>query len=126
LIARAAKPYAWVLGVKPGYEAEYERRHVELWPEMGEALDRAGISTYHIFRHGLTLFGYFECADIAATMATLAQCPVNARWAEYMAPIMTVDIDPATQFPYLLPHQFNFVGGDVLPLNPLPVGNGRA
>jgi L-rhamnose mutarotase len=120
-----AKAYAWVLGVKPGYEAEYERRHVELWPEMAAALANAGIEKYHIFRHGLILFGYFECADIAATMATLADCPANARWSEHMAPIMTVETDPSTQFPYLLPHQFAFENGELLPLNPPPTGSGR-
>jgi L-rhamnose mutarotase len=31
---------------------------------MVEALRSAGISNYSIFRHGLTLFGYFETDDI--------------------------------------------------------------
>ena len=52
--------YAWVLEVRPGYEEEYKKRHDEIWPEMLEALKEAGISNYNIFRHGLTLFGYFE------------------------------------------------------------------
>jgi L-rhamnose mutarotase len=40
------------------------RRHQEIWPAMVEALRSAGISNYSIFRHGLTLFGYFETDDI--------------------------------------------------------------
>jgi L-rhamnose mutarotase len=32
---------------------------------------------------------------------------VNRRWAEWMAPIMKVEVDPATSFPYLLPLQFH-------------------
>ena len=54
--------YAWVLEVRPGYEKEYKRRHDEIWPEMLDALRSAGIRNYSIFRHGLTLFGYFETA----------------------------------------------------------------
>ena len=98
--------YAWVLEVRPGYEAEYKKRHDEIWPEMLAALREAGIQNYNIFRHGLTLFGYFESDDLAASQAKLAKSHVNAKWAEWMAPIMKVEIDSATQFPFLLPKQF--------------------
>lgn len=65
--------YAWVLEVRPGYEEEYRRRHDEIWPETVETLKEAGIHNYSIFRHGLTLFGYFETHDIGQTMEHLAQ-----------------------------------------------------
>jgi L-rhamnose mutarotase len=99
--------YAWVLGVKPGYEDEYKKRHAEIWPEMEEALQDAGITSYSIFRHGLTLFGYFETDDLQRTIATLKASEANKRWAEYMGPIMDIAIDPATGFPYLLPKQWS-------------------
>ncbi|MBZ9988176.1 L-rhamnose mutarotase [Mesorhizobium sp. BH1-1-5] len=99
--------YAWVLEVRPGYEEEYKRRHDEIWPEMLTALRVAGIRNYSIFRHGLTLFGYFETDDLEATKARLARDPDNARWGEWMGPIMRIEIDPATEFPYLLPKQFH-------------------
>ena len=99
--------YAWILKVRPGYEEEYKRRHDEIWPEMDAALRSAGITSYHIFRHGLDLFGYFETSDLAATIEALRTDPVNARWSEYMTPIMEIDIDPATDFPYLLPKQWS-------------------
>ena len=98
--------YAWVLEVRPGYEEEYLKRHDEIWPEMLDALRAAGISNYNIFRHGLTLFGYFETDDLGATKAKLADDAVNTRWGEFMTPIMKIEIDPTTQFPYLLPKQF--------------------
>ncbi|MEO1224804.1 MAG: L-rhamnose mutarotase [Pseudomonadota bacterium] len=98
--------YAWVLEVRPGYEEEYKKRHDEIWPEMVEALSEAGIRNYNIFRHGLTLFGYFETDDLDRTRKALAESPVNKRWAEWMAPIMRVEVDPTTQFPYLLPLQW--------------------
>jgi L-rhamnose mutarotase len=99
--------YAWVLEVRPGYEEEYKRRHDEIWPEMVEALRSAGIRNYSIFRHGLTLFGYFETDDIEKTQEYLAESETNQRWSEWMDPIMKVDIDPSTDFPYLLPLQWH-------------------
>jgi len=99
--------YAWVLEVRPGYEEEYVLRHQEIWPEMVEALGEAGISNYSIFRHGLTLFGYFETDDIEKTREYLANSETNQRWSEWMDPIMNVEIDPSTQFPYLLPLQWH-------------------
>ncbi|MDP2739977.1 MAG: L-rhamnose mutarotase [Pseudorhodobacter sp.] len=98
--------YAWVLEVRPGYEDEYKKRHDEIWPEMLDALKQAGIRNYNIFRHGLTLFGYFETDNLEATKASLRANEVDRRWGEWMAPIMKIDVDPTTNFPYLLPKQF--------------------
>jgi len=99
--------HAWVLEVRPGYEEEYMRRHQEIWPEMVEALREAGIRNYSIFRHGLTLLGYFETDDIEKTREYLANSETNQRWSKWMDPIMKVDIDPNTDFPYLLPLQWH-------------------
>src|SRR5580692_1108695 len=77
---RRMASYAWVLEVRPGYEEEYKKRHDEIWPEMIAALRAAGIRNYNIFRHGLTLFGYFETDDLERTITILAKDPVNARW----------------------------------------------
>lgn len=99
--------HAWVLEIRPGYEVEYKRRHDEIWPEMVDALRQAGIRNYAIFKLGLTLFGKFETDDLDATIAALAASEVNRRWAEWMAPIMKVEIDPRTGFPYLLPLQWH-------------------
>ncbi len=99
--------YAWVLGVRPGCEEEYKQRHDDLWPEMDATLRRSGIRNYHIFRHGLTLFGYFETDDLQATIDYLKADPINAKWSESMAPIMQIDINPRTGFPFLLPKQWS-------------------
>ena len=99
--------YSWVLEVRPGYEAEYKKRHDEIWPEMLDALKQSGISNYSIFRHGLTLFGYFETDDLKATIAFLADNEVNQRWSEYMTPVMKIDIDETIGFPFLLPLQWH-------------------
>jgi L-rhamnose mutarotase len=99
--------HAWVLEVRPGYEDEYKARHDDIWPEMLDALRKAGIRNYSIFRHGLTLFGYFETDDLADTIAMLAKDPVNARWSESMAPLMKIEVDQRTGFPFLLPMQWH-------------------
>ena len=100
--------YAWVLEVRPGYEEEYKKRHDEIWPEMTEALRKAGIRNYNIFRHGLTLFGQFETDDLDRTIEILKDDPVNNRWSQWMTPIMKVDVDPQRgDFPFLLPQQFH-------------------
>jgi L-rhamnose mutarotase len=99
--------YAWVAEVRPGYEEEYRRRHDEIWPEMVAALREAGVRNYSIFRHGLTLFGYFETDDLEQTQRYLANSEVNRRWGESMVPLMKMEIDPNTDFPYLLPLQWH-------------------
>lgn len=73
---------------------------------MVEALRAAGISNYNIFRHGLTLFGYFETDDLDRSIAEIGKSAVDARWSKFMAPIMKVEVDPQRNFPYLLPKQF--------------------
>jgi L-rhamnose mutarotase len=99
--------YAWVAEVRPGYEEEYRRRHDEIWPEMIDVLREAGVRNYSIFRHGLMLFGYFETDDLERTQRYLANSEVNRRWGESMVPVMKMEIDPNTDFPYLLPRQWH-------------------
>ncbi|WP_421952935.1 L-rhamnose mutarotase [Pelagibacterium sp.] len=98
--------YAWVLGVRPGYEEEYKRRHDDIWPELVEDIRAAGLRNYNIFRHGLTLIGYFETDDLKASIAALAESDANRRWNEYMAPIMKIEADETIGFPFLLPLQW--------------------
>ena len=42
------KRYAFIMQLKPGNEAEYKRRHDEIWPELKDELRKAGISNYSI------------------------------------------------------------------------------
>jgi L-rhamnose mutarotase len=99
--------HAWVLEVRPGCEDEYKERHIAIWPEMLGALRDAGIRNYSIFRLGLTLIGTFETDDLARTIAILRDDPVNARWGESMAPLMKIEVDQRTCFPFLLPLQWH-------------------
>ena len=79
--------------LKPGVEARYEEYHRAVWPEVLQAIRRAGITKYVIFRDGLDLFHYIECRDYDAAIAELARDPVNIRWQEEMAPMMAVAHD---------------------------------
>ena len=94
--------YAWVLEVRPGYEEEYKKRHDELWPEMKEMIREAGLRNYNIFRHGLTLFGYFETDDLQKSIDHIGNSEINKKWGEYMTPIMKIDVDTNINFPFLL------------------------
>ena len=78
----------------PGCEAEYERRHNLLWPEMKEMIHAHGGRNYSIFldRETLTLFGYIEIED-KALWAAGADTQINRKWWDYMADIMETNPD---------------------------------
>lgn len=86
--------YAFTMKLKPGMEAEYRRRHDEIWPELSAALREAGISDYSIFLdpETLTLFAVQKLAD-GHTAAALPDHPVVRRWWDSMAPLMEVNPD---------------------------------
>ena len=74
------------------------KRHDEIWPEMVEMLSDAGLRNYNIFRHGLTLFGYFETDDLQKSIKHIVNSEVNKKWGEYMSDILKAEIDPKTNF----------------------------
>jgi L-rhamnose mutarotase len=86
--------------LKPGFEAEYRKRHDEIWPELSAALSEAGISDYSIFldEETLTLFAVQKLAD-GHTADALPDHPVVKRWWAYMADLMEVnpDYSPVTR-----------------------------
>jgi L-rhamnose mutarotase len=55
----------------------------------------------------LPLFGCFETGDLEHTLGYLRDTEVNQRWGDWMAPVMKVEVDPATKFPYLLTLQWH-------------------
>jgi L-rhamnose mutarotase len=79
---------AFVLHVRPERIDEYIRAHKNVWPEMLDALRRAGIRNYTIFRDGNRMFGYFESDDLAAAERYLAQQDVSTRWQDAMAELL--------------------------------------
>ena len=86
--------YAWCGRVK-GDIKEYKRRHDEIWQEMKEVLDAAGIRNYSIWNVGDTLFGYYECIWGKAYASYIqGTSPVIERWNEYMDDILELDMEP--------------------------------
>lgn len=78
----------------PGMEAEYERRHNLLWPEMQESIHNHGGKNYSIFLdpETLTLFGSIEI-DSEEEWAKQADDPINRKWWDFMADIMDTNPD---------------------------------
>ena len=78
----------------PEQEAEYERRHNLLWPEMKDMIHAHGGKNYTIFldRETLTLFGYIEIED-PELWAKSADTEINRKWWDYMADIMQTNPD---------------------------------
>ena len=98
---------AFVLSIRPGMEAEYERRHRAVWPRLLAELRAAGTQTFSIFRHGTQLFAYLEVVDLVRYQTYLADSATAARWETYMSDILVLEIDPATNSPPLLPEVFH-------------------
>lgn len=55
--------FASVLRLREGADAEYERYHAAVWPEVLGIIRQGGVHSYSIYRYGRWLFSYFEAAD---------------------------------------------------------------
>lgn len=87
----------------PGREAEYQKRHDEIWPDLQRLLKETGIHDYSIFLEKETghLFGVLTVKD-PGRLDALPQHEVMQRWWAYMADIMETNED---QSPVSIPLQ---------------------
>jgi L-rhamnose mutarotase len=85
---------AFKMKLRPGCEAEYKKRHDEIWPELSQALKDAGVSDYSIFLdpETLTLFAVQKLADDHRA-GELPDLPIVRKWWDSMAPLMEVHED---------------------------------
>lgn len=85
---------AFVMSVKAGQEAEYEKRHNPIWEELESTLKQHGVHNYSIFLHEetLQLFGYAEIEDEAQWNA-IAQTAICQKWWKHMADLMPSNPD---------------------------------
>lgn len=85
---------AFKMKLKPGFEAEYKKRHDEIWPELSALLSEAGISDYSIFldEETLTLFAVQKLA-VGHSADLLPSHPIVKKWWAYMADIMETHPD---------------------------------
>lgn len=86
--------YAFRMTLNPGCEAEYRKRHDQIWPELVTLLKDAGIEDYSIHLDPAThaLFGVLWRRDDHG-MDALPDSPVMRRWWAHMADIMETDPD---------------------------------
>jgi L-rhamnose mutarotase len=88
------KRCAFKMKLKPGFEAEYKKRHDEIWPELSKELSAAGVSDYSIFldEETLTLFAVQKLSD-DNTAENLPNTDIVKKWWAFMADIMDTNPD---------------------------------
>ena len=85
---------AFKMKLHKGFEAEYKKRHDEIWPELAAELQKAGISDYSIFldEETLTLFAVQKLSD-NNTADNLPNTDIVKKWWAYMKDIMDSNPD---------------------------------
>ncbi len=85
---------SYVMQLFPGFEAEYKKRHDELWPELEAVLKSHGVSNFSISLHPETkqLFAHveIECETRWGAIADTEPCQ---KWWAYMRDIMETNED---------------------------------
>lgn len=86
--------HVFKMKLNPGMEAEYRKRHDEIWPDLVELLHEAGISDYtiHLDPETNLLIGVLTRRKTHG-MADLPSHPVMQRWWVHMADIMQTNPD---------------------------------
>jgi L-rhamnose mutarotase len=76
---------AFKMRLSSGDVAEYQRRHDKIWPELVEALRKAGVSDYSIYydEDTQTLFAFQKLTE-DNTADQLPRHPVVRKWWDYM------------------------------------------
>jgi len=85
--------FAFKMKLKPGYEAEYKRRHDEIWPELAQLLKDVGISDYVIFLDEQTNMLFAVQKQNGASSQDLGSTAIVQKWWAYMADIMETNPD---------------------------------
>jgi len=81
--------YASVIGIPKENQAEYERLHAAVWPEVLAKITQVNIRNYSIYRYGELLFSYFEYVgdDFDGDMAKMAADPKTQEWWSVCMPL---------------------------------------
>ncbi len=85
---------AFAMQINAGAEAEYEKRHSPIWPELEGVLKAHGVHNYSIFLMAETrqVFAYVEIED-EARWAAIAETPECKRWWAHMIDVMPSNPD---------------------------------
>jgi L-rhamnose mutarotase len=99
---------AFKMKLKPGCEAEYKKRHDEIWPELSELIKQSGVYDYSIFLdHETNILFAVQKQSGNQGSQDLGGNPIVRRWWDYMSDIMEVNPDhspvtvPLTEVFYL-------------------------
>ena len=88
------KREAFKLFLKPGCEAEYEKRHNAIWPELKKLLSENGVCDYSIYWDKDTniLFASQKVQGEESSQ-DMGSNPIVQKWWAYMADIMETNPD---------------------------------
>lgn len=88
------KRVAFKMKLNEGQKQAYIQRHNDLWPELKELLQQAGVSEYSIFldEETNTLFGFQKVSGEGGSQ-DLSTNPIVKKWWDFMADIMEVNPD---------------------------------
>ena len=85
---------AFKMKLKPGFEAEYKKRHEEIWPELETLLSESGIQDYSIFLDEETLILFaVQKLNKDFDSSLLPNHPIVKKWWAYMGDIMDTNPD---------------------------------
>lgn len=84
---------AFKMKLKPGFEAEYKKRHDEIWPELATLLKESGISDYSIFLDEETNNLFAVQQQSGSSSQDLGSTQIVQKWWAYMADIMETNAD---------------------------------
>lgn len=88
------KREAFKMFLKPGCEAEYEKRHNAIWPELKKLLSENGVCDYSIYWDKDTniLFASQKVQGEESSQ-DMGSTPIVQKWWAYMADIMETNPD---------------------------------
>ncbi len=77
------------LRIFPGAEAEYDRRHAAIWPDLADEIRESGLRNMSGFRRGTDVWYYLEAQPDAATaFGVHGPKPANQRWNRYFRDVI--------------------------------------
>ncbi|HJX70315.1 MAG TPA: L-rhamnose mutarotase [Bacteroidales bacterium] len=88
------KRLAFKMKLKPGFAAEYEKRHNEIWTELKKLLYDSGVRDYSIFLDKETniLFAVQKVVGDSGSQ-DLGKTEIVRKWWKFMADIMETNPD---------------------------------
>jgi L-rhamnose mutarotase len=79
--------------LQAGKEADYEKIHQVIPPELDALLRLHGVTSWRIYRKDRDLFHTVECVDYKVLLDAIEQHPVNVAWQTKMAELLEVSHD---------------------------------